>query len=193
MQIFTSTINQYIKSLQQIVSALDISEIDAVCRTFKKAYHEERTIFIMGNGGSAATASHFACDLNKGACLNAKKKFHVMALTDSLPVIMAIANDISYDAVFVEQLKNFAKPGDLVVGISGSGNSPNVIKAMEYARQSGCTTVGICGYDGGKLKPLSDVCFHVKLNDMQIVEDIHMMLGHILMRVLHVGEESCCG
>ncbi|MGW8256660.1 MAG: D-sedoheptulose-7-phosphate isomerase, partial [Thermoguttaceae bacterium] len=161
--------------------------IDSICRVLKKAYDEERTIFVMGNGGSAATASHMACDINKGACLHAKKKFRVMALTDNLPVIMAIANDISYDAIFVEQLKNFARGGDVVVGISGSGNSPNVLKAIEYARQLGCTTIGACGYDGGKLKPLVNHCFHVNVNDMQIVEDIHLMLGHILMRALYVG------
>ncbi len=99
---------------------------------------------------------------------------------------MAIANDISYESIFVEQLKNFARPGDVVVGISGSGNSPNVLAAVEYARQSGCTTIGVCGYDGGKLKAMSDCCFHVKVNDMQIVEDVHLMLGHILMRLLYV-------
>jgi D-sedoheptulose 7-phosphate isomerase len=167
-------------------------EIDAVARLFKRAYEEERTIFLMGNGGSASTASHIACDLNKGACLHAKKKFRVMALTDNLPTIMAIANDIDYQSIFVEQLKSFARPGDVVMGISGSGNSPNVLRALEYARKSGCATIGVCGYDGGKLKPLVDCCFHVKINDMQIVEDVHLMLGHILMRVLHVGEAPAC-
>jgi D-sedoheptulose 7-phosphate isomerase len=193
MQNYTTAIVQYLQAVQRTVAELDIAEIDAVCNVFKKAYEDERTIFVMGNGGSASTASHIAGDINKGACLHAKKKFRVMALTDNLPVILAIANDISYDSIFVEQLKNFARPGDVVMGISGSGNSPNVLKAVEYARQLGCVTIGVCGYDGGKLKQMVDACFHVKLNDMQIVEDLHLMLGHILMRVLYVGgEEGGC-
>ncbi len=148
---------------------------------------------MLGNGGSGSTASHLACDLNKGACLHAEKKFHVMALTDNLPTIMAIANNIGYDAVFVEQLKNFVRPGDVVVGISGSGNSRNVLKAVEFARQQGCTTIGVCGYDGGKLKPMVDCCFHVKVPDMQIAEDVHMILVHVLMRVLSVeGATAGC-
>ena len=174
----------YLQNVQRVLAELDIGEIETIIGVFKKAYDEGRTIFVLGNGGSASTASHLACDLNKGACLHAKKKFRVMALTDSLPTILAIANDLSYDAIFVEQLKNFAGAGDVVVGISGSGNSANVLKAVEYARQQGCTTIGVCGYDGGKLKPLVDCCFHVRIPDMQIVEDVHMMLTHILMRVL---------
>lgn len=193
MQKYTTAIGQYLKDVQHIVAELDIAEIEAVCNVFKKAYDEGRTIFVMGNGGSASTASHLAGDINKGACLKAQKKFRVMALTDNLPMILAIANDISYDSIFEEQLKNFARPGDVVVGISGSGNSTNVLRAVQYARQSGCTTVGVCGYDGGKLKPLVDACFHVKVNDMQIVEDVHLMLGHILMRVLDVnGTDDGC-
>jgi len=111
-----------------------------------------------------------------------------MALTDCLPWILSIANDVDYESIFVEQLKNFAMPGDVVVGISGSGNSPNVLRGIEYGRQLGCTTVGICGYDGGKLKPMVDCCFHAEIDDMQIAEDVHMILAHILMKVLEVGE-----
>ena len=143
---------------------------------------------MLGNGGSAATASHLAGDLNKGACFHAEKKFKVMALTDCLPWILSIANDMDYESIFVEQLKNFATPGDVVVGISGSGNSPNVLRGIEYGKQLGCTTVGICGYDGGKLKPMVDCCFHAEIDDMQIAEDVHMILAHILMKVLEVGE-----
>jgi D-sedoheptulose 7-phosphate isomerase len=190
MENYADAAGEYLRSVEKLIAALDANEIAAVARIFKKAYDEGRTIFLMGNGGSAATASHIACDLNKGACLKSAKKFRAMSLTDNLSHIMAIANDISYDAVFVEQLKNFARPGDVVVGISGSGNSPNVIAAMEYARRLGCTTIGVCGYDGGKLKAMTDCSFHVKINDMQIVEDLHLMLGHILMRVLYVDDAA---
>jgi D-sedoheptulose 7-phosphate isomerase len=181
-------ISEYIKKQQRVLADLDLGEIDAIAQLLKKAYEEERTIFILGNGGSGSTASHFACDINKGACLHAKNKYRVMALTDNMPTILAIANDINYESIFVEQLKNFARPGDVVIGISGSGNSPNVLMAIEYASELGCTTIGVCGYDGGKLKPMVDCCFHVKVNDMQIVEDLHMVFVHILMRLLHVGE-----
>jgi D-sedoheptulose 7-phosphate isomerase len=184
---YAESICSYLRNLQRVLADLNIGEMEAVAAVFKKAYDEGRTIFVLGNGGSASTASHLACDLNKGACLHAEKKFHVMALTDSMPTILAIANDLEYDAIFAEQLKVFARAGDVVVGISGSGNSPNVLRAVEYARDKGCTTVGICGYDGGLLKPSVDVCFHVKVPDMQIVEDVHLVLAHILMRVLNVG------
>ena len=188
---FSAAITEYLKNLQGVLAKLDVGEIDAVAGVFKRAYDEGRTIFVVGNGGSASTASHLACDLNKGACLHAAKKFRVMALTDNLPTILAISNDIGYDAIFVEQLKNFARAGDVVLGISGSGNSVNVLKAVEWARQAGCTTIGVCGYDGGKLKPLVDCCFHVRVHDMQIAEDVHMILVHILMRVLSVGGAGC--
>ena len=183
---YAAAISEYLQSVQRVLAELNVGEMETIANVFKKAYDEGRTIFVLGNGGSASTASHLACDLNKGACLHAEKKFRVMALTDSLPTILAIANDLSYDAIFVEQLKNFARADDVVVGISGSGNSANILKAIEYARQQGCTTIGVCGYDGGKLKPLVDCCFHVRLPDMQIVEDVHMILTHILMRVLSV-------
>ena len=99
-----------------------------------------------------------------------------------------MGNDIDFESVFVEQLKSYAQPGDVVIGISGSGNSPNMLRGIEYAKRLGCVTVGVCGFDGGKLKPLVDHCFHVRLNDMQIVEDLHMVLVHVLMRILEAGK-----
>jgi D-sedoheptulose 7-phosphate isomerase len=138
----------------------------------------------MGNGGSASTASHFACDLNKGVSLNLANRFRVIPLTDNLPTIMAYANDLSYEEIFIEQLKNFLAPGDLVIGISGSGNSVNVTRAVEYAVSQGNTTIGITGYDGGRLKKIADYSFNAGINDMQISEDLHMITAHILMRLL---------
>jgi len=169
---------------------LDENAIDAVAKILKRAYEQNRFIFVMGNGGSAATASHLAGDLNKGACFHADKKFKVLALTDCQPLILAIANDADYESIFVEQLKNFAGPGDVVLGFSGSGNSPNVLRAIQYAKQIGCTTIGVTGYDGGKLKPMVDCSFHVEVDDMQIAEDVHMVLAHILMKLLHVKETT---
>jgi D-sedoheptulose 7-phosphate isomerase len=187
MENYLTPIGDYLKKLQKVISELDLAEIDAVAKIFKRAYDDERTIFVMGNGGSASTASHMVCDLNKGCCLHVQKKFRIMALTDNLATITALANDLDYESIFVEQLKNFARPGDVVLGISGSGNSANVLRAIEYARGLGCTTIGVCGYDGGKLKPMVDCSFHVKVDDMQIAEDLHMILCHILMRLLYVA------
>lgn len=188
MDNFAAGAREYLSKLQDVLAKVDLDEIAAVAEVFRQAYDQQQTIFLMGNGGSGATASHIVCDLNKGACFHAEKKFRVMALTDCTPMILALGNDVGFEAIFVEQLKNFARPGDVVLGISGSGNSPNVLRAIEYAKQLGCTTVGVCGFDGGKLKPLVDRCFHVKVNDMQIAEDVHLILGHILMKILEVGK-----
>jgi D-sedoheptulose 7-phosphate isomerase len=150
----------------------------------------------MGNGGSASTASHFACDINKGCCLDLPKKFKMICLNDNLPSIMALANDIDYRSVFVEQLKNFFESGDLVIGISGSGNSENVLNAVQYARQNGGTTVGFSGYSGGKLAEMVDTAFVARVDDMQKVEDLHMILVHMIMqavyRALHDGKLPGC-
>ncbi len=148
----------------------------------------------MGNGGSGSTASHFVCDLNKGCCLDLEKKFKVMCLNDNLPSLMAYANDMSYEAVFVEQLKNFFKEGDLVIGISGSGNSENVLQAIRYAGANGGKTAGISGYAGGKLADLVDIPFVARIDDMQKVEDVHMIIVHIIMQAvyakLHPGDAA---
>lgn len=191
MENYATAVNQYLDRLKDVLGGLDENDIAAVARVLKKAYDQRRFIFVMGNGGSAATASHLAGDLNKGACFTAEKKFKVLALTDCLPMILSVANDVDYESIFVEQLKNYASPGDVVMGISGSGNSPNVLRAVQYAKGLGCATIGVCGYDGGELKPMVDYCFHVKVDDMQIAEDVHMILAHILMKLLHVGAGPC--
>lgn len=182
---FEIPIKNYLESLQDTISRLNSAEIDTFLDVLMNAYNNGATIFIFGNGGSAATASHFATDLNKGISFGLEKRFRVMALTDNFSTVSAYSNDTSYDDVFVEQMKNFIKPGDLVIGISGSGNSKNVIKAIEYAKSSGNTTVGITGYDGGKLRQIANHSVNANINDMQISEDIHMILGHLTMKVLN--------
>ncbi len=191
MDKYAAGAREYLNKLQGVLAELDLGEIAAVAQVLRDAYDNQRTVFLMGNGGSGSTASHMVCDLNKGACFDAEKKFRVMALTDCTPLILALGNDVGYEYIFVEQLKNFARQGDVVLGISGSGNSPNVLRAFEYAKQIGCTTVAFCGYDGGKMKGMADCVFHVKIDDMQIAEDAHLILGHILMRILDVGECRC--
>jgi D-sedoheptulose 7-phosphate isomerase len=180
----SSRISGYFDRLKTALDNVSVKDIIGLCAVLKDAYEKGRTVFIMGNGGSGATASHLACDYNKGICTKVRKKFRVVSLTDNMPVILAIANDLSYDKIFVEQLRNHLRPGDVVIGISGSGNSPNVIEAIAYANEAGCTTIGLCGYDGGKIKKLCRYTVHVNVNDMQIAEDIHLVIGHVIMQVM---------
>lgn len=189
---YTTGIRRYLTDLQDVLTKVDVNEIAAIADVLHMAYEQGKTILTMGNGGSGATASHMVCDMNKGACFQAEKKFRVISLADCNPMILALGNDVGFDSIFVEQMKAYAQPGDVVLGISGSGNSPNVLRAVEYAKQIGCVTIGAVGFGGGKLKSMVDHCFHVKVDDMQLVEDVHMILVHILMRILMVGKQGCC-
>ena len=191
IEAYTTGIRNYLSRLQNVLTNVDVGQIAAIADVLRTAYEQEKTILVMGNGGSGATASHMVCDINKGACFHAEKKFRVISLTDCMPMILALGNDVDFESIFVEQLKVYARPGDVVLGISGSGNSPNVLRAVEYAKQLGCVTVGVCGFNGGKLKPLVNHCFHVNVDDMQIAEDVHIILVHILMQILDVGGASC--
>lgn len=168
----------------EAIKAMNFDEIDEAVAAIKDAYEREATIYVFGNGGSAATASHFCGDFNKGISEGHDKKFNLVCLSDNIPTLMAIANDISYDEVFSYQLKGHLKPTDLIIAISGSGNSKNVIKAVEYAKEVGTKVVGISGYNGGKLKEMADYQMHVDVNDMQISEDVHLTFDHMMYRVL---------
>jgi len=181
----TGYIADYIALEKKTLDALNVDDIRNVLDLFMEAYKSEGTIYVFGNGGSASTASHMANDFNKGISEYVEKKFRLICLNDNIATLMAIANDIGYDEVFRFQLKNKLKSNDLVVGISGSGNSKNVLNAIEYAKERHVKTLGICGYDGGKLKQTADTAFHVAVNNMQIVEDVHMILNHLLMNVIN--------
>ena len=138
----------------------------------------------MGNGGSGATASHFACDMNKEVSSGLDKRIQVICLNDNIPIISAYANDLSYDNIFTEQLKNFLKPNDVVIGISVSGNSRNVIKAIQYANDHSAITVGFTGFDGSQVAKIAKIPIVIAANDMQKVEDIHLILFHMIMQIL---------
>jgi D-sedoheptulose 7-phosphate isomerase len=157
-----------------------LAAVERAIEWFGEARDEDRHIFVCGNGGSASTASHFTCDIIKGASFQKDKRFRMLALTDSLPTLTAYANDVGYSAVFEEQLKNFAKPGDLVMAISGSGNSPNVVRAITCANELGCRTIALTGRDGGKLGPLAQLNIHVKSQHMGRIEDAHMIVCHMI-------------
>jgi D-sedoheptulose 7-phosphate isomerase len=171
---------QYRNRLADALASIDIDAVSKAIAALAEARRTDRHIFVCGNGGSASTASHFVCDMVKGASFNRESRFRIMALTDSLPTITAYSNDVSYDCVFVEQLKNFAGPGDVVMAISGSGNSPNVVNAVEYGNSIGCKTIALTGRDGGKLGPLANIQVHVPEPHMGRIEDGHMIVCHMI-------------
>lgn len=170
----------YLQALLKTLASIDLEKVEQAIAWFRQARQEDRQIFVCGNGGSAATASHLATDVVKGASYDRPRRFRILALTDSVSTITAYANDVSYEAVFVEQLKNFARPGDLVVGISGSGNSPNVLRAIEYANSIGCRTLALTGRDGGRLAGLAQLTIHVPEPHMGRIEDAHLVICHMI-------------
>lgn len=171
---------QYLASLQPVLEELAGQDLGRAESILLRARAAGRMIFIIGNGGSAATASHMANDLNKGASVPGQPRFRALALTDNVPLITAWANDTHYQNIFVEQMMNFLEPGDVLVAISGSGNSPNITTAVEWARQAGAITVGLTGGTGGKLKGLADCCLIVPSDRMEQIEDMHLALVHAL-------------
>ncbi|MFC1857166.1 SIS domain-containing protein [Thermodesulfobacteriota bacterium] len=177
---------QYIDGLKNLLKDFDLDRFEEIVRLILNAYESERHIFVMGNGGSGSTASHFACDINKGCCIDLEKKFKMICLNDNMPMMLALANDVNYEAVFVEQLKNFFAQRDLVIGISGSGNSENVLNAIAYANTNGGHTIGFSGFSGGKLADLVNTAFVARVDDMQKVEDAHMILVHMIMQAVHM-------
>ena len=181
---YTKELNAYREREMAVLEGLDLNSINCVMNILEDARVQGKRIFICGNGGSAATASHYCCDFNKGVSENQNVKYNFECLNDNIPTLMAVANDIGYEEVFRFPLKNKMKSGDILIGISGSGNSKNVVNAIEYAKSIGGTTIAIVGYSGGKMKEMADYNIHVNINDMQVSEDIHMMLDHMMMYVL---------
>ena len=175
---------EYLDELQGVISALPIEKVQDLVDTIAAAYETERQVFLLGNGGSAAAASHLACDLQKGIGGDAPKRFKAMALTDSVPIMTAWANDADYTEIFAKQLDTWVRPGDLVIAISGSGNSPNVIKAVELANAKGALTYGLTGFQGGKLAQVAAKSIVVPSNNMQQIEDVHVILAHLVYSCL---------
>jgi D-sedoheptulose 7-phosphate isomerase len=176
----------YFENYNRVLAELPYGKIEQVADVLHRAYQQERRVFLFGNGGSAALASHFACDLGKGTALpgNHHKRFRVLSLTDNIPVITAWANDVSYEQVFAEQLRNFLQPGDIAFGISGSGCSPNVLLALQVARESNAFNVGLTGFNGGKMPGLCDLCIIIPSHNMQIIEDFQLSITHALFTMI---------
>lgn len=179
-------LKNYLKELKALCDSVDPFEFAEFAHELKRAYDAQVQIFICGNGGSASSASHFVCDMNKGVSYGREKRFKVICLNDNIPVMLAYTNDVSFEDVFAEQLKNSLTSDDLVIGVSGSGNSKNILKAIEYANQKGARTFGICGFGGGKLKTKAMKSLAIKSTDMQKIEDLHLIVFHCIMQYFAV-------
>ena len=179
-------IRHYFATVQAVLDTVPFKAVDDVVDILVEANRKRKTVYIFGNGGSAATATHFGCDLAKRPIVEGQPRFRVVALTDNNALMTALSNDLSYDAVFAEQLAPLVNPGDVVIGISGSGNSENVLNAIQVAHNAGAITVGFCGFDGGKLKPMVDYPVHVDFRNMAMVEDVHLMLEHAICEKLRM-------
>lgn len=179
------SVKAYFESLSNIIPQLPYTAIDQIAATITQAIEDGRTIFVFGNGGSAATASHLACDLGKTAINGSEgNRPKVMALNDNVPLMTAWANDAGYEHVFSEQLKNFVGIGDVVLALSCSGDSPNILQALKTARAAGAITVGSAGFDGGRMKSLCDVCAVVPSDNMQVIEDLQHAAAHSIFSVV---------
>lgn len=189
---YTQRLTDYLEMEKRVLTELDLEAVNELMNVMERARLDGKRIFICGNGGSAATASHFVCDFTKGVSLHQAVKYDFECLSDNTPLFSAIANDIGYDEVYELPLRAKLRQGDVVIGISGSGNSENVVRALRYANEHGGVSVAIVGYGGGRMLELAQHAVHVKIDNMQIVEDVHMILDHMMMYVLaNAGEEPC--
>lgn len=189
-------IGSYIDLVKSTLDNLDPNSLEALIEAFAKTYEAGGNIYTMGNGGSGASASHAAGDFLKGASYGLDKRFKMICLNDNLPSMMAIANDIGWDDIFVEPLKNYIGPNDLVIGISGSGNSANVVKALAYAKAQGVVTVALTGFKGGKIGEIADLHVHAPVMDMEVTEDIHMVIFNIVKKAMmerYLGDNPSMG
>ena len=180
----------YVQRLGQLLDSLDLNALAAIIDQIERVRVEGKTIYLIGNGGSAATASHMAEDLAFGTRMREGARIKALSLTDNQSYVMAAANDIGYDSIFEEQLKNLMLPGDLLIAFSASGNSPNVVKAVDFTNRHGGISVGLVGFDGGQLKESCHIVLHVETEHGEYgpVEDIHLVLDHIITEFLiHTG------
>ena len=184
MNAYAGTAQTYLSRLTALLESFDRVQVDNAVKVIADAWQAGRQIITLGNGGSSMTALHFINDWNKSVFMATGKPFRGRSLVDNMGLVMSYGNDISFQDIFVEQLKNILQAGDLVIAISGSGNSENVIRAVRYANDHDGTTLGLCGYRGGKLKELAQHVVWANVDDMQLSEDVHAIFGHIVMQRL---------
>lgn len=183
----TGSAQSYTQKLAQLLGRLDFAALDAGVDVVEKSWRDGKQIIVLGNGGSSLTALHLVNDWNKSIFLSSGIPFRGRTLVDNVGLIMSYANDLAFEDIFAEQLKNILMPGDLVIALSGSGNSENVIRAVDYANAHGAITLGLCGYRGGRLKERAQQVIWVDADDMQLSEDVHFIFGHIVMQRLCAG------
>lgn len=190
MSEFLSFYKNYIEELKTTLDLISLIDTKNIFKMIKDSYEQESNIFVIGNGGSAACATHWVCDFNKGINIEGKKRARMVSLSDNTGILTAIGNDISYDDIFSYQLENFCKSGDLLIALSVSGNSKNLIKGIETARTLGCTTVAIIGGYSGKIGNLADFTLVVPSENYGIVEDVHLIINHIFSQfILKLNQE----
>lgn len=190
MNPYAGTAQAYIAKLTTLLGSFDRSQVDNAIKVIADTWQAGHQVITLGNGGSSLTALHFINDWNKSVFLATGKPFRGRSLVDNMGLVMSYGNDISFQDIFVEQLRNLLQEGDLVIAISGSGNSENVIRAVRYANDNKAITLGLCGYDGGKLKDLARHVLWVNVDDMQLAEDMHAIFGHMVMQRLCSGAET---
>lgn len=177
---YQAYIDEYRAELIPHIKAIDPAQIRQLVETLVEAWRQDKQIFVLGNGGSAATANHFTCDFGKNAVQGGKRRFRMLSLSSNVEAITALGNDISFDEIFRQQLINLMNEGDVVLAISASGNSPDVIKAVSYAREKGGKVLSLAGFEGGRLKDLSDVCMVANMSSYERIEDIHLIILHMV-------------
>ena len=180
----TDFVKSYIDQLNEVLNALPSEKFLEINKTLLETRETGKQIFVIGNGGSAAAASHMVCDFNKNTREAGKKRMRAICLNDNTPSVLAYANDEGYDIIFSEQLLSLGQSGDILIAISGSGNSANIIKAIETARQMNIKVIGLTGFKGGKMKELTDICLVVPSDSMEMIEDVHLIINHILAGLL---------
>jgi D-sedoheptulose 7-phosphate isomerase len=175
---------EYLADLRGVLDQLDTSVVDRITEAIWEGYEQGRTLFIFGNGGSAALASHFVCDIGKGTVAPGRRRLRAISLTDNVPLMTAWANDTNYGEIFAEQLNGLVEKGDVVMGISGSGNSENVVRGLQFAREAGAKTIAMTGFSGGRVKALADLCLIVPSDNMQHIEDAHLFSAHAIFSAI---------
>lgn len=187
IRLTTSVVEEHLEAVKHALSRIPLSDVARVVDAVRTAQALGRHIYILGNGGSASTATHFACDLSKATVVKGRRRMRVTSLTDNVALLTALANDISYEDVFAEPIRSLVNSGDLVIAISASGNSPNVIRGIRAAREQGAVTVGLAGFSGGRLIQIVDISVHVKHDDYGVVEDCHLVLEHAITASVREG------
>ncbi len=180
-------ITTYLDQVSSLVLMIPPDRIEKIIGIILKAYEEDRTIFVFGNGGGSATSAHFVCDLAKGTAAKGRRRLRALSLADNMPLLTAWANDTDYTNTFGEQLLNHVRPGDIAIGLSGSGMSPNIISAFKVANEAGACSILLSGFEGGKAVDIAQESIVVPSKDMQQIEDVHLMLCHIIFRCLRDG------